>query len=306
MDDLATRRELLSLAGVMGLTLSAPTDAASRVERKPFDPTDPEENVYAYAKMHGNLDGRVDYFLSVGFILGFMPGQLPAVLTGFQNIKANRIEPLESGGYVQNYSSFYIFTEPREPKLLEEWDNPYTGKVNRPFHYRSGPSKTYITRTGLKGTASGPDGPGRPNPLLFPWLQMGEQIILQSNSAFWFPSDLSPEEWPLESPGERMISGHIANRIGSLADLENRAQTSMHTLDFSNAQTNWLPWMLMGRLPGHIAYNVVGQNFSRLEDVPDTTIAMVNQVHPTFFDAPFDLPYTLQFREYKRLRKPQR
>ena len=301
-----SRRNLIAMLGATGATAGMPRLSGAAVSGSvgDFDPTNPLHNSHAYAKMEGSLDGTMNYHLSVGYILGFMPGQLPRLLTGFQNLKVNRIEDLGEGSYLDTYSSVYSFTAADRPEqLLGEWTNPYTGVANRPFHYRSGPSRLLITPEGLKSPAR-PDAPGNPNPLVLPWLVLGEQIVRRLNSASWFPSDLSPEEWPLESPGEEMISAHFTSRIGDLAELLNPDVARMDVTSFTNSQTNWLPWMLMGQIPGHIGYHTIGRSFNDLGEVPEDSVRLAEQTVPDFFDAPLDLPYTLQLREYKKARRP--
>lgn len=301
-----SRRNLIAMLGAAGATASMSELGAEAVGGRigDFDPTDPLHNSHAYAKMEGSLDGAMNYHLSVGYILGFMPGRLPQLLTGFQNIKVNRIEDLGDGSYLDTYSSVYTFTVPdKSEQLPGDWTNPYTGATNRPFHYRSGPSRLLITPEGLKSPGR-PEAPGKPNPFVLPWLVLGDQIVRRLNSASWFPSDLSPAEWPLESPGQEMISAHFTSRVGDLADLVNPDIARMDVTSFTNSQSNWLPWMLMGQIPGHIGYHTIGRSFARLGDVPEESIRLAEQVVPDFFDAPLDLPYTLQLREFKKARKP--
>ena len=300
-----SRRNLIAMLGATGATASLPGLGAEAMSGGGgFDASDPLHNSHAYAKMEGSLDGAMNYHLSVGYILGFMPGQLPRLLTGFQNLKVNRIDVLGEGSYLDTYSSVYSFTVPDVPEeLLDDWTNPYTGARNQPFHYRSGPSRLLITPEGFK-SPSGAEAPGNPNPFVLPWLVLGDQIVRRLNSSSWFPSDLSPDEWPLESPGEEMISAHFTTRVGDLADLVNPDIARMDVTSFANAQSNWLPWMLMGQIPGHVGYHTIGRSFADLGEVPEESVRLAEQVKPDFFDAPLDLPYTLQLREYKKARKP--
>ena len=301
-----SRRNLMAMLGAAGAAAGMPDLGAAAAGGRvgDFDPSDPRQNAHGYAKMEGSLDGALNYHLSVGYILGFMPGRLPQLLTGFQNLKVNRIEDLGDRSYLDTYSSVYSFTEPDgSERLLNEWTNPYTGATNRPFHYRSGPSRLLITPEGFKSPGR-PEAPGNPDPFVLPWLVLGDQIVRRLNSSSWFPSDLSPEEWPLESPGEEMISSHFTTRVGDLADLVNPDITRMEVTSFANSQSNWLPWMLMGQIPGHIGYHTIGRSFTDLGEVPEEYVRSAEQVVPEFFDAPLDLPYTLQLREYKKARQP--
>lgn len=304
-----SRRSLLTSGALaatgLGAACSAPA-AAPAPPPKPvsnFDPLNPEDNAYGYTKMEGALDGSPNYHFSTGYILGFMPGELPRQLTGFQQLKVNKIEDRGDGTYLDTYSTIYMFTPVHESTLLNEWINPYNDRVTRPFHYRSGPSKLLITPQGFKSPKN-PDGPGTPDPFILPWLILSDQAHRRMNSFNWFPSDLDVETWPLESPGEQMISSFVTTATGSLEDLGNRDLLRMDIGTFVSAQTNWLPWMLMGQQTGHIGYHVIGQVYDSLDKIPAETVGMAETVYPGFFDSPFDLPYTLQFREYKAQREP--
>ena len=307
-----SRRGIMTAAAISaaaGITANCAAQAkesgASALSSHPgFAPMNPIDNAYGYAKMEGALDGSTNYHLASGYILGFMPGELPRQLTGFQQLKINKIEDQGDGVYLDTYSSIYMFTPVDEDTLLHEWTNPYTGVKTEPFHYRSGPSKLLITPEGFK-SPSRPDGSGRPNPFVLPWLVMDDTVFRRMNTFNWFPSDLLPEEWPLESPGEQMISSFLTTAQGSLKELSDRSLARMNVTSFTNAQTNWLPWMLMGKIPGFIGYHVVGKNYAALEQLPPATLNMVEQVNSDILNSPFDLPYTLQFREYKNHRSPK-
>ncbi len=302
------RRTVLGSVGAMGMGLTVgqvaqARDAAATRKRVAFDPMNPAHNVMGYAKMHGSLDGRRTYHYSTGYIVGYLPGELPQQLTGFEQLKINEMQDNKDGTYTDVYSSLYMFTEIDKPVLLDSWTNPFTGRETDPFHYRSGPSRTLITPNGFKSVKN-KEGSGSPDPFIMPWLIMGDTVFYRMNSATWFPSALDPKEWPLESPGNEMISSFLTTESGSLAELEDPDTPTVHTTGFVNAQSNWLPWMLMGKIPGSIAYHVVSQKSYSLDHVPAETLANVEKVQPGFLKDALELPYTLQYVEYKNSRKP--
>lgn len=303
------RRTVLEAAGAIGMGLATGQASSAQAKkggrkRVPFDPTNPAHNVTGYAKMHGSLDGRRTYHYSTGYIIGALPGELQKQLTGFEQLKINEMIDNKDGTFTDVYSSLYMFTEVDKPVLLDSWKNPYTGRETKPFHYRSGPSRTLITPNGFK-SAKNPDGPGSPDPFLMPWLIMGDTVFYRMNSGVWFPSALDPKEWPLESPGNEMISSFLVTESGPLAELEDPDVQSVNTTGFVNAQSNWLPWMLMGQIPGSIAYHVVSQKGYSMDHVPAATLANVEKVQPGFVKNALELPYTLQYEEYKNKRTPQ-
>ena len=296
------RRDTLALlaAGSAATMLPMPARAAmGGAAALPVD--DPLWTARAYARLEGDVAGAKVWECVDGYIVGVTPNDLPRVLTGFSQVKCSRMTDNRDGSFTHRYGGVYMFTDLETGALLDAWRNPYNGRETRPFHYRSGPSETLITPTGLKSLANRA-APGAP--LKLSWFRLGDDVWARSNSATWFPSFLMPDHWPLESPGTRMISGFLLSWKTSARALLDPTVTSLPSELYTSAQSNWLPWMLMGTSPGLAMYHVVGRKLARFADIPERTRQMAEKLHPSYLEDPFGFPKTLQHSEFLRLRKP--
>ena len=142
MDKKLDRRSLLIGASVATVATAAvfnpkPVLAAAK-SRDPLDFSNDRDNVRAYAKLAGTVeDGQVHYWYR-GTIFGVTPDATKTMI-GFTGLLKMIWKNLGNGSFhYRNYDLGY-FTEPNSDVRIEEFTNPFTGKVNRPIDIKGPP-----------------------------------------------------------------------------------------------------------------------------------------------------------------------
>ena len=145
-----SRRDLLQMAaglGVAGAAVAAPALGAAQPKAKAKAPAapkvkfnntfnfmDPEWNRDAYARLQGDLDFTKTRFGWLGGpVMGVVPGEKVKPLFYMEGFSSCRFIPVE-GGYRKLLREVVVYREMsmKGPgKILETWDNPYTGETVR-------------------------------------------------------------------------------------------------------------------------------------------------------------------------------
>ena len=273
-----SRRELLQLAagvGVAGAATIAAEPAAAQTPAKPkkaaappkvkfnnsFNFADPEWNRDAYARLQGDLDmTSTRYGWLGGPVMGVVPGEKVKPLFYMEGFSACRLIPVE-GGYRKLLREAVVYREMtmRGPgRILETWDNPYTGEtvkvvpiINDPFNYN-------ITLTYPDPPSFGGLNTEKPPkiPFILPWSVKGEMLHLMTDIHLYYPNALQPEKWPRESAGPMVQVSELYRYYINVADMKNPNLTQVPCSGCWSRVTPWLPWMLMGTKPGHALYMV--------------------------------------------------
>ncbi len=270
-----SRRDMLQLAAGLGVAgaaaigagaANAQTTKNSRGTSKiKFNNTmnfaDPEWNRDAYARLQGDLDfTKTRYGWLGGPVMGAAPGEKVKPLFYMEGFSATRLIPIE-GGYRKLLREVVVYREMtmRGPgKILEAWDNPYTGEtvrvvpiINDPFNYNLTLDYPDPPSFGGLNTEKPPKFP-----FILPWSIKGDMMHLTTDIHLYYPNALQPEKWPRESAGSMVQVTELYRYYFSLADMQNPNLTQVPCSGCWARVTPWLPWMLMGTKPGHTLYMV--------------------------------------------------
>ena len=272
-----SRRDVLQLTvslGVAGAAAAAPAVAAvpaSKAKSKTpamsvkfnntFNFADPEWNRDAYARLQGDLDfSKTRYGWLGGPVMGVVPGEKVKPLYYMEGFSACRLIPVE-GGYRKLLREIVVYREltMRGPgKILETWDNPYTGETVRVVPIMNDPFNYNITPFYPDPPSFGGLNKEKPPkiPLLLPWSVKGDMLHLATDIHLYYPNALQPDKWPRESSGAMVQVSELYRYYIRLADMKNPKLTQVPCSGCWSRVTPWLPWMLMGTRPGHTFYMV--------------------------------------------------
>ena len=273
-----SRRGVLQLAAGLGATAAAitpahaTTQAANRHKSKAaaapkikfnnsFNFMDPEWNRDAYARLQGDLDfSKTRFGWLGGPVMGVVPGEKVKPLLYMEGFSSCRLMPVE-GGYRKLLREVVVYRELSKDgpgKILETWDNPYTGETVRVVPIMNDPFNYNIT-------ASFPDPPsfGGLNketppkiPLILPWSLKGDMLHLSTDIHLYYPNALQPDKWPRESSGAMVQVSELYRYYIRVEHIKNPNLTQVPCSGCWSRITPWLPWMLMGTRPGHAYYKV--------------------------------------------------
>ena len=291
MDKKLDKRSLLIGAGAATVATAAaafspePVLAADK-PREPLDFSNDRDNVRAYAKLAGTVeDGQVHYWYR-GTIFGVTPDATKAMI-GFTGLLKMIWKNLGNGSFhYRNYDLGY-FTEPNSDVRIEEFTNPFTGKINRPIDIKGGPFDVVIA------------------PRQYEWTRSGDDIWFAEAKHFKFQNKLSPEEWPLASTGETLNMLYLDGFHGKVSDLENPDLVSAPA-DLGIHHVNpWYPFFLMGQQSGVNYWHGRGKKIVDESDVSPEVLAYANEKIPDFINSgPPWVSRTDSYLDYKTHRKP--
>ena len=259
------RRELLAgLAGLAALRAGAAAPGGPDLD-------DPAENLRAFVKLVGSLDGAPVYDMVRGSVYGLMAGRAAQPL--FKTVGAGvavyrQVSPLEFTA-TSRYVGLLLDWKTGQP--LEHWINPFNGvRCTVPTtQYGPGDMRVLGDRmlpAGMEGDA--PAGGTRP------WFRLGDTVHMQREVLAGAP------QRPLFPKGDLMT---YSGDWGLLADA---AVTRMPSrLNFSAVEA-WRDWMNMDAQaqPGSLWWHVAGTKLQGPGDYPPDLREWVVRQDPGFFD----------------------
>ena len=251
----------------------------------------PTWNRDAWARIHGDVDpARQKFTACSGTILAVQDGKPVKEILGFETWLVSRLLPLPGGDYRRLNKEVILYRDAHTGELIDEWRNPLTDETvevvqvaNDPFNYTI--SQFLI----LAPEDFGGEGKPEPRkiPLIFPWKELNQDtLVLSTDMHLYYPNPLQPDKWPRESSGEMVQVSEMMRYFVSRADLSNPDLTSVHYTGTWNRVTPWLPWMLMGRTPGHCVYMGTMTCSESTDIISPDVLAYAEQHYPQFLTAP--------------------
>ena len=266
------RRTLLSSlsAGAMAsaaLSLQAkPTLATGhKRDRIPFDPTDIRASSMAVLKMLGSQADEMVRRWFTGKVYAYFPGEPVRELFYSDGFYLGKFWKQNDGTH---RSTIYEITFKRDletGKLLEKWNNPFTGRVDEPMDSVGGPQERLYNDWGFDRPerARGPD-----NPRDFQWTIVNDSAWFTWDAFLRFRNPIQPDVYPEHSSGEFLNLVNLTNYYAKLSDLEDPSVLNTPATMFWNAIAGWQPWMRMGQTPGTLFHKAVGVQLNSFEDIP--------------------------------------
>lgn len=117
------------------------TGTAQALTRADWD--DPVKRLNAMVRIMGRTDGGVGIRWSDGVLSGVVEQETTQILGVCQQI-FTRFKARDDGSYDATYLELVYFTDLESGEVLEEWDNPYTGRVTQVPAQVLGPSRFYL------------------------------------------------------------------------------------------------------------------------------------------------------------------
>ena len=268
---------------------------------RPLDITDPRENLYGFAKLWGTIGDKavLSGYQGVQYAIVGNKRAMPVFgYCGFGNIRnvINKDGSVRVLGKECGY-----FTDLATGKIIDHWDNPWTGErvevfpfLNDRFRgtlgltrkvFRVGDGETVNNDMGEKNAAG--------QPYLLPWQTIGDKYLLSWDYAHEYTNPVTPEGWPKASTGKRVNPSEHFCIFTPKNEIDDRSlETATFTAGFMR-QAPWWPWMLMGQsgvngvLMGRMhSYQITGGP----EDVPRVVLDRIERDRPDLLEEPEDGP----------------
>jgi hypothetical protein len=309
----ATRRGALGVgaASIAAMVAAAGRPATAAAARIPIRFDDPVWNREAAARLQADTNGEQVYGHCSGVVTGIRPGEAVRPLLGFEVFSTIRVLRQSDGSYQRMTKEAILYTDPNTGAVLDQWDNPYTGERVKVVDVANDPYNWIIASTvqppALPGEiTSGQATPGG-KPYLLHWSMFGpDTVVLTEDFHGYYPNLLSPAKWPRESTGPMIQSSELFRYFIKKSDLEDPAMTHVpHNGSWVRVQP-WLPWMLMGPMPGHIMYDGIFRPSRTLDYYPAPVLERIRTRYPDFLTAPTKWygPNYSSLEHYARERTP--
>jgi hypothetical protein len=288
-----------ALSGLAAASLVSPASA----KRVSLDFKNPRDNLTAWMKLHTSLqDGGLWYWYRARLDVA-IPSKPVATLCGYDTLYRYNVRKLSDEKFEVMRWECSIYTDAKTNQIIDTLENPFNGRTVRPFHFKEGPVTFHYTpnRPRIVGSPVLGEGDG---PFLLDWTVVGDDVWVSNEVFVSFPNLLKPSEWPLESSGEMTTFSNISTLRGSLAALEDPAQNSVNCLYTYQATSRWMPWMLMGPLPGNLIWRAQGAKLVDTAAIPPDSLAAFKRIHPEVFNP---VPWTekrVMYLDYAKARTP--
>jgi hypothetical protein len=275
-------------------------EAAGRIN---FDFTRPRDNLVAWMKLHTRLDdGGVHYWYRARLDVA-RPGQAIATLCGYDTMYRLNVRRTGADVYEVTRWEVSFYTDARTNRVIDTLDNPFNGRTVAPFHIKEGPVTTIYSTNRPRLVGSDAIGTGE-RPFLLDWTVVGDDVWTSNEVFVRYRNRLQPGEWPLESSGEMLTFSNISTVRGLISELTDPARATVPCRYSYQATSVWLPWMLMGQVPGNLIWRAQAAKLDDPATIPTDSLATFKRLHPEIFN---DVPWTENrslYGDFAKVRRP--
>jgi hypothetical protein len=257
-------------------------------------------------RLEGDPDPRKQiHGFNTGTVCGVRDGEAVRPLFGFEVFSSIRLVPQANGTMQRLCRELVFYRDLESGALLDQWKNVYTGETVRVVDVANDPYNYMLTTkgadTGKKSVHAAPASRAQR------WYLLNENTAAFDRDVhLYYPSLLTPDKWPRESPGPMVRASEFLRYSVRIEDLQNEQLAHLpHTGTWARV-TPWLPWMLMDGAPGHCVY--VGMFTTRRDasQFPPEVLKRVTERYPTYLSAPTEWtePSYSSLENYTRTEKP--
>ena len=267
-----------------GLALAAALVASSAaVAAKPgkvIDIGTPEGAVAAFRKVQCSTeDRRPTVYYWTGETFSRVPGEPDRLLFRFEGMNVRQCvtvaDPARGTGFRMVSREMLLYKDPATGRVLDEWQNPYTGDTVEVLHIANDPVNFRAP--------------------IFPMRADGQPFTpgIQSMGDQWWSTTTVPLFYrnPLAGDYQDYVGGtyhatEMFNFFGRISDL---TDASRHSAAVSVAWTrisDWLPWMKMRGRAGLLYFNGAGVKLDGYEALPADFRAAIEARDPIYREPP--------------------
>ena len=290
------RRDLLALAGMAGLAglagcsaVAGPPAAPAAASRAAMLTT-PSHAVELFARLVGDLSGKVSLSYAAGTVWGFRPQADDLALAdfarriyGYKSLIARRVRRLPNGDLAIKQQGWTFYTNPLSDAITDTLRNPYTGADVKPYSPPSAALELAYRADGslyLPGKEdANPLGKGQSTAFDIPFdmrvRTLGANSFVNTAQFIRFqPANI--DWWKLEAT--------LISYVCRTADLHNRALSHIPSTWTMNLVAEWQTWMNMHGSPGHILFKGEGSDVGAVADLPADVAAALASKFPGQLD----------------------
>lgn len=281
----------------LGASLAVLLGCCFEAHALPLDLDQPEDALQAFRKVLCSVeDNQTVYFAWIGEVYSRVPGERDRHLFNVQGVSTRSCVSLESEtgslGFRQVSREVMLYLDPETNALLEQWENPWTGKINTVVPVANDPvnsSPFWAETTGQQ--------------LQFQHIGETDTLFLSAVIPLFYPN-------PLGGDYQDFVGGHyhaieIFNfSVNRTELLDSDGEDLDHVIAIWNRVAPWLPWMEMGNRPGEMIFQAVSTQINDWQELPQplrdqiaTQFALYQNPPPPDDDRPNQTTWT-NFQQY--------
>ena len=300
---------LLAATSIAEPALGATTPSMPTLKGPYIDLTTGEGNMLAMARINGDLDlSKIKHGWYRGVLWGFRPGEAGRDLLGVRGMGSARLIPFtDKPGYTVVRRECGYYYDLKTGETVDWWVNPYNDEKVEVLHIAN-PQLNAPIEPVVRG-ARLYDDPAEaakaPEPFVLDWSVAGDGAFTEQRSHLWAKNPLDPMVWKRESSGPMIRITDSTSYLVKLSDMQNKALTTVeHTGTWVHVRP-WQPFMLMGSAEGNCSFRCFTGSASKLDDIPQDIVKLVEKRNPEFLDAPKKIePSVPGLVRFMRDRKP--
>jgi hypothetical protein len=243
-----------------------------------LDLDDQADFLTAIAKMRGSTDER----LVMGWVIGTRYAVVDHKATPMWGILAgtfSRYRRIRDDAYEARALELAFFTDLASGRLLETWDNPFTGRRIEVPRISMGPSTFVLTAEGLTVTTAAGEAVGMDIRHRFkPAVVHRDQV--------WITEEINVAGTPPGPEAKPFAYNEMSTYHALKSDLDDPAQASVPTQVQFHSLVTWRPWMGFGDTPGHTTARGSGLRAASIEEFPTDYLELAERFHPDVLDDP--------------------
>jgi hypothetical protein len=242
-----------------------PTVVGAGSKRLP-DLRKPQENLKGVLRIQASLEEENVPWWFDGTIYGIVGEDAPLPLVRFEGWEVYWVRPLDNGSFELTGHTVSFFSDLESGRMLDTFDNPYTGKRNTVEAAVQGGGAGYgfnYSVDGVRPTRFLEKMPDKP--LRLRWSMVRDVIWMHTETAY--PPGLTPPR---------------KQRQTMFARMDDFVDPTILNVPASFASTVFHPfprWMEMDGRPGHVIWHAAGAKIGSLDDLPEHFRKRLEQDH---------------------------
>jgi hypothetical protein len=304
---------LVGGSALLGAGSLAPTSARAAQSRVAnslnLDFRKPDDNLTAWVKLVSSLEDGVEtcgYFAGTQYaVIGTQEVIKP--LFRIQGFGMSRVTRLPDGRYQNLHREVVFYLDLKEDRILEEWDNPFTGETVEVFHTNNDPVNSHYSPIFKQTFGNAEEGFETVEfPFILPWDLFGDRAVCSFAVNTRWPSPLPAEKWPRENFGKWYRTSEYFQIHSSLSDLNNPDMPKVPYTGAWQKVAPWHPWMLMDNREGGILGITNVFSLDSTADLPPHVLAYAEKNYPKYLHAPTEWvePNMATWETFAKQRKP--
>ncbi len=273
-----SRRQLTRGMIAGSVALGLPTSIASAAKpygklANPFDWNDPQDNLTAFVKVMGDLNGSPRFWSAQGTIYARRPDHMTIPLLKVEGLRYSKFDKTDAG-YRMWTRDWALFRDLKTGDVIDEFDNPFTGQTNQVKHILTRAFSWEMTPDrGQQMPSYTGEGWLIGKPLKMPWVEEGDHVAVTLEL--------------LVKYGSGIVGSELEHFLMSGQELYDPKLTSVKTAKQAwVGNSPWLRWMDMGDIPGGTQWHSTGLKHSSIDTLRQPFRDAINARWPGSLEAP--------------------